>query len=67
MADLSYYIQRVGTQDIIRAHRRMLKQFFSRTATPLSVDDHIDQGGTLQFEVARIINSKWDPTTLEPL
>ena len=58
VADLTYDIQLVGSQKILRAHRRTLKPYFTRE--DISLPQDVYAPSDLTFEVAQLIDSKWD-------
>ena len=61
---LTYDLQRLGTQDIVRAHQRTLRPFFlrktSNNETKTNAEVH-----TPVYEVAKILDTKWDPAQQE--
>ena len=63
---LTYDIQKLGTQEIVRAHQRTLKPFYTRTATLIPEEHNGDTDPSEPvFEVAKIMNTKWDPVLQE--
>jgi Chromo (CHRromatin Organisation MOdifier) domain len=70
VAPLTYEIQRIGSQDVWRAHARTLKPYYARSATPFFNDLEVDSDEERlaeDLEVSKIIATKWDKQLKEPL
>lgn len=68
-APLTYDIQKIGSLDVEKAHVRHLKPYHYRnvptSTTPTS--DPLASAIQPEFEVDKIVDTKWDPTTQIPL